>query len=39
VLALQWPPLRGLYFRAVVWIDVAFAVLLGALAIALLIGG
>jgi threonine/homoserine/homoserine lactone efflux protein len=39
VLALQWPPLRGLYFRAVVWIDVAFAILLGALAVGLLIGG
>jgi threonine/homoserine/homoserine lactone efflux protein len=39
VLALQWPPLRGLYFRAVAWIDAAFAILLGALAVALLIGG
>jgi threonine efflux protein len=39
VLALQWPPLRGLYFRAVEWIDVAFFILLGALAVGLLIGG
>ena len=39
VVALQWPPLRGLYFRSVAWIDAAFAVLLGALAVGLLIGG
>ena len=39
VVALQWPPWRGLYFRAAAWIDMAFAVLLGALAAGLIIGG
>ena len=39
VVALQWPPLRGLYFRAVAWIDAAFAILLAALAAGLAIGG
>ena len=39
VVALQWPPLRGLYCRAVAWVDAAFAILLGALAVGLIIGG
>lgn len=39
VVALQWPPLRGLYFRAVAWIDAAFAILLVALAAGVIISG
>ncbi|GAA5480931.1 LysE family transporter [Haloferula sargassicola] len=38
-LALQWSPAKSLYRRSAKWIDRVFAVLLGALAVSLAIGG